>query len=131
MGTKTKDEKARSAASQWCYCHKCDGVVNETGLKCDKEKMHTCRKWYDGYRTAMIALGREDEKSMFSGDDRAVFHELLDSYLDLPDDEKAKGSRVVQKCEAHMDSLNNGATPIVVRKTHRLFVGAYIETEVI
>lgn len=53
-----KDKLARSAASQWCYCHKCDGVVSETGTRCDKERMHTCRKWYDGYRTAMIALGK-------------------------------------------------------------------------
>lgn len=51
-----KDKIARNAASAWCRCFKCDGIVNATKEKCNKETMSTCRKWYDGYRTAMIAL---------------------------------------------------------------------------
>lgn len=52
-----KDMVARNAASIWCRCFKCDGIINATSSKCDKEKLLTCRKWYDGYRTALLALG--------------------------------------------------------------------------
>lgn len=50
------DQIARDAASTWCRCFKCDGTVNETHEKCDKEHCRTCLKWYNGYRTAKIAL---------------------------------------------------------------------------
>jgi len=56
MTREEKDKIARNAASTWCRCFKCDGIVNDTNMKCNKETMATCRKWYDGYRTAMIAL---------------------------------------------------------------------------
>jgi hypothetical protein len=52
-----KDMVARNAASIWCRCFKCDGIINATSSKCNKEKLLTCRKWYDGYRTALLALG--------------------------------------------------------------------------
>ena len=52
-----KDMVARNAASIWCRCFKCDGIINATSSKCDKEKLLTCRKWYDGYKTALLALG--------------------------------------------------------------------------
>lgn len=52
-----KELVARNAASIWCRCFKCDGIINVTGSKCDKEKLITCLKWYDGYRTALLALG--------------------------------------------------------------------------
>lgn len=57
MSREEKEQIARSAASEWCHCFKCDGIVNDTGLKCEKPG-GACLKWYDGYRTAMIALGK-------------------------------------------------------------------------
>lgn len=64
----TNEEKARAAASQWCRCHKCDGIAHnliseslgEVTFKCDKDKLQTCHTWYDGYRTALMALGMEE-----------------------------------------------------------------------
>ena len=47
---------AKSAANTWCRCFKCDGIVNSTHQKCEKDKYLTCHKWYDGYRTALLAL---------------------------------------------------------------------------
>lgn len=61
MDREQKEQIARNAASTWCRCYKCDGIVNATGFKCDKKKQATCRKWYDGYRTAMLALGEYEE----------------------------------------------------------------------
>jgi hypothetical protein len=46
---------AWSAAGEWCRCFKCDGIVNETTLPCSKPG-RTCIKWYDGYKTALIAM---------------------------------------------------------------------------
>lgn len=68
MNQEEKEKIARNAASGWCRCFKCDGVINETHLNCDKDKLITCLQWYDGYRTAMIALGdyehiKEEAKS--------------------------------------------------------------------
>ena len=54
---KAKEKIARAAATEWCRCWKCDGVVRHSGSKCDKAKLLTCHKWYDGYRTALLALG--------------------------------------------------------------------------
>ena len=51
-----KDKIARNAASGWCRCFKCDGIINDTHTKCDKDKLITCHLWYDGYRTALLAL---------------------------------------------------------------------------
>lgn len=50
-----EDNSARNSASVWCRCYKCDGIVNETGLKC-KKPCTTCTKWYDAYKGALIAL---------------------------------------------------------------------------
>lgn len=66
----TKEQRARNAASQWCRCFKCDGVArnliseNEPAVrfKCDKDKLHTCLKWYNGYRTALMALNTEEHQ---------------------------------------------------------------------
>ena len=56
MGQDIKERKARNAAVEWCRCFKCNGTVNETGEKCDWDHFRTCLKWYNGYRTAMLAL---------------------------------------------------------------------------
>lgn len=50
-----KEAIARSAASVWCRCYKCDGIVNETGLKCEKPD-RACLKWFDAYKGALIAI---------------------------------------------------------------------------
>lgn len=65
----TNEEIARNAASQWCRCYKCDGIArnliseNEPAVKfkCEKDKLQTCQKWYDGYRTALMALSTEKQ----------------------------------------------------------------------
>ena len=54
-----KEKIARNAASGWCRCFKCDGVFDDTNIKCEKEKLVTCQQWYNGYRTALLALGDE------------------------------------------------------------------------
>ena len=51
-----KEKVARNAANIWCRCFKCDGIIRNTHGKCNKEKLLTCHNWYDGYRTALIAL---------------------------------------------------------------------------
>lgn len=58
-----KDQLARSAASEWCRCFKCDGIVNETQLPCWKPGA-TCLKWYDAYKAVRIAL---DKVTMAAG----------------------------------------------------------------
>lgn len=55
----TKEKIARSAASTWCRCFKCDGIIRENHSKCDKETLITCLQWYHGYRTALLALDDE------------------------------------------------------------------------
>lgn len=50
-----RDKIARNAASVWCRCFKCDGIVNDTNLKCEKP-CSTCTKWYDAYKGALIAM---------------------------------------------------------------------------
>ena len=52
-----KEAIARSAASVWCRCYKCDGIVNETGIKCEKPD-RACWKWYDAYKGALIAIDK-------------------------------------------------------------------------
>lgn len=61
MDNEIKKKIAHNAASEWCNCYKCDGFINETGEKCAKPGA-TCWKWYDGYKTALIALEKEDAK---------------------------------------------------------------------
>lgn len=34
-----KEKIARNAASEWCRCFKCDGVFDDTNIKCEKEKI--------------------------------------------------------------------------------------------
>lgn len=29
-------------------------------FKCEKDKLRTCHEWYDGYRTALLALSWEE-----------------------------------------------------------------------
>ena len=53
---RSKDDIARNAASGWCRCFKCDGIIRETHTQCDKKKLATCLQWYHGYRTALLAL---------------------------------------------------------------------------
>lgn len=56
MTEEQKQRIAKSAASQWCHCFKCDGIIRESLSKCDKEKGITCCTYRDGYRTALLAL---------------------------------------------------------------------------
>lgn len=58
---KTNEEIAKSAANDWCRCFKCDEMVHDIDpcYMCKKPNK-TCQKWYDGYRTALIALEHKD-----------------------------------------------------------------------
>ena len=60
----TKEEIARSAANNWCRCFRCDEIIRGTNSPCDKGKLLTCHQWYDGYRTALLALGDERIKEL-------------------------------------------------------------------
>ena len=55
---------AKSAANNWCRCYKCDEIIRGTQTTCNEEKLLTCHQWYDGYRTAMIALSDERIKKL-------------------------------------------------------------------
>lgn len=58
---------AKTAACTWCRCYKCDKIIREfedTQITCDKSNLITCHQWYDGYRTAMIALSDERIKKL-------------------------------------------------------------------
>ena len=68
MTQELKEKIAKNAASGWCRCFKCDGVFDETNIKCEKEKLITCQQWYHGYRTALLAL-----------DDERLFSDLLEN----------------------------------------------------
>ena len=59
MEREIKDLIARGAANNWCRCYKCDEIIRGTNIKCQKDKLVTCQTWYDGYRTALLALGDE------------------------------------------------------------------------
>ena len=60
----TKEDIARGAANTWCRFFKCDKIIRDTNSPCDKEKLLTCHQWYDGYRTALLALGDERIKEL-------------------------------------------------------------------
>ena len=63
--TREQMEKiAASAASEWCRCFKCDGIINETGDRCDKKNNVTCLKYRDGYKTALIALEKAERQGV-------------------------------------------------------------------
>lgn len=59
---------AKSAACTWCRCYKCDKIIRGTTTLCDKENLLTCHQWYDGYRTAMMALSDERIKKLLIKD---------------------------------------------------------------
>ena len=59
---------AKSAANNWCRCYKCDKIIRDTNILCDKENLLTCHQWYDGYRTAMMALNDERIKKLLIKD---------------------------------------------------------------
>ena len=59
-----REKIAVNAANEWCRCFKCDGKVNATGSTCEKDKLLTCRKWYDGYRTALLAISDYEQQMM-------------------------------------------------------------------
>ena len=42
MTQELKEKIARNAASGWCRCFKCDGIIRENRGKCDKETLTTC-----------------------------------------------------------------------------------------
>ena len=62
------EQIAISAANNWCRCYKCDKIIRDTKTTCDKSKLITCHQWYDGYRTAMIALSDERIKKLLIKD---------------------------------------------------------------
>ena len=64
MNKELKEKIAINAANEWCRCFKCDGRVNATGCACEKDNLLTCRNWYNGYRTALLAL--EDDRVLDS-----------------------------------------------------------------
>ena len=63
MNKELKEKIAVNAANEWCRCFKCNGRVNATGCACEKDKRLTCHKWYDGYRTALLALEEAENTS--------------------------------------------------------------------
>lgn len=67
-----KEKIAKSAANTWCRCFKCDGIVNSTHEKCEKDKLLTCHKWYDGYRTALLAISDYEQQLMAKAVDGIV-----------------------------------------------------------
>ena len=67
-----KEKIAKNAASTWCRCFKCDGVINSTHEKCEKDKLLTCHKWYDGYRTALLAISDYEQQLMAKAVDGEV-----------------------------------------------------------
>ena len=72
MDEELKEKIAVNAANIWCRCFKCDGKVNATGCTCEKDKLLTCRKWYDGYRTALLALSEYEQQMMAKAIDGEV-----------------------------------------------------------
>lgn len=64
MNKELKEKIAVNAANEWCRCFKCDGRVNATGYACEKDKRLTCHKWYDGYRTALLAISDYEQQLM-------------------------------------------------------------------
>ena len=79
MKKEQKEKIAISAANTWCRCFKCDGKVNTTGYTCDQDKKLTCHKWYDGYRTAMLALSEYEQQIMKDSMDGVI---TFDYYKD-------------------------------------------------
>ena len=67
-----KEKIARSAASTWCRCFKCDGIVNSTHQKCEQDKLLTCHKWYDGYRTALLAINDYEQQMIKEAKDGVI-----------------------------------------------------------
>jgi hypothetical protein len=72
MDKELKEKIAVNAANMWCRCFKCDGKVNATGCTCEKNKLLTCHKWYDGYRTALLALSEYEQQMMAKAFDAVV-----------------------------------------------------------
>ena len=95
-----KEKIAKSAASTWCRCFKCDGIVNSTHEKCEKDKLLTCHKWYDGYRTALLAISDYEQQMMAKAVDVTIaipyqngyggYTQLVDSNESLPFGENLK-----------------------------------------
>ena len=86
MNNELKDKIARNAASQWCRCFKCDCIVNDTQEECDKQNLMTCHKWYDGYRTSLLALGDERVKEMKDMEESEEKTKLIESIESLYND---------------------------------------------
>ncbi len=53
----TKEDIAKNAASTWCRCFKCDGVIREGHCKCDKKTLTTCLQWYHGTGYQITSYG--------------------------------------------------------------------------
>ena len=72
MEQELKEKVARNAASGWCRCFKCDGIVRDTNTNCDKDRLFTCNQWYNGYRTALLALDDYKQQMMKDAVDAEV-----------------------------------------------------------
>ena len=72
MTREQRERIAASAASDWCRCFKCDGIINETGTPCDEPSGVTCIKFRDGYKTALIALEKAERWGIVKGDGEIV-----------------------------------------------------------
>ena len=100
MNKELKEKIAVNAANEWCRCFKCDGRVNATGCACEKDNLLTCLNWYNGYRTALLAL--EDDRILDSlwkpadGDDLPEYDREvialvgLEGFFEIPPDEPVK-----------------------------------------
>ena len=114
MKKEQKEKIAISAANIWCRCFKCDGKVNATGYICDQDKKLTCHKWYDGYRTAMLALNEYEQQIM----NTAINGEIK---MSAPECEGHRGdfwieSRFLTPHEAH-EFVGNDKIKIAIIKT--------------
>ena len=67
MDKELKEKIARNAASEWCRCYKCDGIIRTSNSQCNKEDMTVCMQFYHGYRTALLALEDEHVKVIEKG----------------------------------------------------------------
>lgn len=52
----TRAKYAEQAANQRCRCFKCDGIRNDTHVKCGPKPCNTCIEWHTAYWAARLAL---------------------------------------------------------------------------
>lgn len=59
-----KEQIARSAASEWCRCFKCDKKLRDSNLRECHKPNATCNQWYHAYRGVLLAL--DDDRCTLS-----------------------------------------------------------------